>query len=232
MYWQPRLTPPVQCMQCSRHLCMSPIKTARSLACPCLPAAMSNVLPSQQWNTLFSTSHQRWKFHYPVDGYQLTITENCCSCQLPVSVWRNSGGFIAESAYHINVACDRLMSCAGMANAKCPISWNKLSPQHNMEDIKKGLQLDLSTWAVYTVLKLKKAPQMGRKKSFCFEVNLQEVVFCVCSCEAQSSRSASLMLLCWWLKSITSGLFLTEIKTRSMPICAANPISSSSDGMA
>lgn len=34
MYWEPRLTPLVQCMQCSRHLWMGPIKTARSLACP------------------------------------------------------------------------------------------------------------------------------------------------------------------------------------------------------
>lgn len=211
MYWQPRLTPPVQCMQCSRHLWMSPIKTARSLACPCPPAAMSNVLPSQQWNTLFSTSHQRWKFHYPVDGYQLTITENCCSCQLPVSVWRNSGGFIAWNPLIISMSLAiGLMLCAGMGNAKCPISWNKLSPQHNMEDRTKCLQLDLSTWAVY--VKTEENAADGPKKSCCFEVNLQGVRFRAGSCEAQSSRSASLMLPCWWLKAITSGLFVTEIK--------------------
>lgn len=150
MYWQPRLTPPVQCMQCSRHLWMSPIKTARSLVCPCLPAAMSNVLPSQQWNTLFSTSHQRWKFHYPVDAYQLTISENCCSCQLPVLAWITVEASRIH-AHHINVICDRLMFCAGEANAKFPISWNKLSPEHNMEDRNGGVQLDLSTWDVYTL---------------------------------------------------------------------------------
>lgn len=117
------------------------------------PAAMSNVLPSQQWSVLFSTSHQRWKFHYAVYGYRLTITGNCCSCQLPV--------FVRASwihAYRISVICDGL---PGKPDAKFPISRNQFSPQRNMGDRNSGLRLDVSTW---DACRTKENVQMDRKR--------------------------------------------------------------------
>lgn len=69
---------------------MSPIKTARSLA---RPPARRRRRPQPRLmfcqgnsETLFSTSHQRWKFHYPVDGYRLTITEGCGGVGVGASV--------------------------------------------------------------------------------------------------------------------------------------------------
>lgn len=77
-------------------------------------------------------------------------------------------------------------------------------------------------WApgMYAWCKTEETVQMEQKKSFCFEVNLQGFFP---PCEAQSSRSALLMLLCWWLKAITSGLFLTEIKPIACPYVLPTP---------
>lgn len=75
---------------------------------------------------------------------------------------------------------------------------------------------------MYIRCETKETVQMEQKKSFWFEVNLQEGIFFF-PCEAQSSRSALLMLLRWWLKAITSGLFLTEIKPVACPYVLPTP---------
>lgn len=70
---------------------------------------------------------------------------------------------------------------------------------------------------MYVRCKTKKTVQMEQKESFCFEVNLQEGLF------SPWSPIISLMLLCWWLKAITSGLFLTEIKPVTCPYVLPTP---------
>lgn len=203
-------------MCCSRHLWMSPIKTARSPACP--PAAMSNVLPSQQRNVLVSTSHQRWKFHYAVYGYRLTITGNCCCCQLPV--------FVRASwihAYRISVIRGGL---AGKPDAKFPISWIQFSPQRNTEDRNAVRWQHLGR--VGDQRKRTDGPKRGKKKkkslfwnSFARAGRGGGGSHFIFPCEAVSSRSAPLILLRRRLKAITSRL--TEIKTVACPYVLPSP---------
>lgn len=90
-----------------------------------------------------------------------------------------------------------------------------------MEDRNGGLQLDLSTCDVYET---KENVQMDKEK-FCVEINLQ-VCECVFPVISVSLTGAAV--------PVTEGdnIMADWNKNHCMPICAANPISSSSDGMA
>lgn len=78
-----------------------------------------------------------------------------------------------------------------------------------MEDRTSGLQLESNTWNTDVICR------RNKKRVF--------LLFLFFSCDAQTSWSASVMLLHWWLKAITSGLFLTEIKPVACPYVLPTP---------
>lgn len=257
---------------------MSPIKTARSLACPPVrpsdrpsacrpPAAVSNVVPSQQRNTLFNFS-SKVEVSLPRGWLSTNYYGRGVASAGGVVRWRNGRG------------CSRQISsfCLSKSNLcpsyQCHFYWwalfccffFPLSPfffflqrPHKIFQLAETnchphtiwqteMQLDSST------CKAKKTVQMDQKREqvlffqvrlfVCFKVNLQGDFFLFRLLlffflhEAQSSPSGPTVTAVPLIEddNITAGLppslFFDWNKTHSMPICAAKPISSSSDGMA